>query len=91
VPIRPFQDLQPAIFVLDESRAAFDPAAVIAVQNCVDRVNFGANDATDVAPACFGDEGVLMVADRVDRVLDLVLAIGLQRLVRKSKLAAAVC
>jgi hypothetical protein len=37
---------------------------------------------------CFGDEGVLMVADVFARVLDLVLEIDLQRPARESKLAA---
>jgi hypothetical protein len=54
-------------------------------------VDSDANDAVGVTMACFGDEGVLMVADGFDRVLDLVLEIGLQRLARESKLAADLC
>ena len=82
----------PAVhFVFDESRATFDPVAVVARQKRVDRVDSDVNDAVGVTMACFGDEGVLMVADGFDRVLDLVLEIGLQRLARESKLAADLC
>jgi hypothetical protein len=68
VQIRPLQDLQPAVTMFDKSRAAFNPIAIVAVQNPADRADFGpmdvaADDAVSVAPACFGDERVFVVAD----------------------------
>jgi hypothetical protein len=93
VQISPLQDLQPAVIVLNESPAAFDPVAVVAVQNPVDRADFGAmdvaaDDAAGMAPARFGDNRVLVVSDVLARILDIVPEIGRQRSMETSKLAA---
>jgi hypothetical protein len=80
VQIRPLQDLQPAVTMFGKSRAPFNPIAIVAVQTPVDRADFramdvAADDAVGVAPACFGNERVFVVADGLDRILDLVLEI----------------
>lgn len=63
--------------MLDQRGAAFDPVAIIAVDDAIDCTDVGGMDvAADNAigaPALgLGDNGNLIVADVFDRVLDLV-------------------
>ena len=70
--------------ILDQRGAAFDPVAVVAVEDAVDVADLGlvdvaADHAVDAAPARLAGHRVLEVADELDGVLDLVLQVGRQR------------
>ena len=91
--IGPVQDFQAAVGVFDERRAAFDPVAVVAVEDAVDGPHLGgvdvaADDAVGAQPSRLGDDGGLEAADVFDRLLDLVLEVGRQRPVAEPQLAA---
>ena len=90
----PVHDAQATIEVLDQRGAAFDPVAVIAVEDAIDVADLGvvdvaADHAVDAAPARFARHRVLVAVDELDRVLDLVLQVGRQRPVGQAELAAA--
>ena len=79
--------------ILDERGAAFDPVAVVAVDDVAVGADFGgvdvaADDAVDAPPARLGDDRLLVVADVLDRVLDLVLQVLRQGPVGKAELPA---
>ena len=72
------QDFEPTVAMLDQRRAALDPVAVVAVEHAVDVADLGvvdmaADDAVDVARARLGGDRVGVIADELDRVLDLDL------------------
>src|SRR5580658_7714117 len=76
----PVQDLEPAVEMLDESGAALDPVAVVAIEDAADVAHLGlvdvaADDAVDAALARLFDDHVGVVADELDRVLDAALEI----------------
>ncbi len=78
--------------MLDQGRAAFDPVAVVAVEDALDRahlggVNVAAHHAVGAPPSRLGDDGGLEAADVFDRLLDLVLEVGRQRPVAEPQLA----
>lgn len=87
------QDFKPAVEVLDQGGAAFDPVAVVAVEDAVDGAHFGgvdmaADDSVDFALSGLGDHRVLEMADVFDGVLDLVFQVGRQRPIAEAHLAA---
>jgi len=70
--------------ILDQRRAALDPVAVVAIEDAVDGADLGVMDVSahhtiDAATACFARDGLLVVVDELDGVLDLVFEIGRQR------------
>lgn len=90
--IGPAQDFQAAVGVLDQGRAAFDPVAVVAVEDAVDGPHLGGMDvAADHAVGAplsrFGDHRHLEAADVFDCFLDLVLEVGRQRPIAEPELA----
>src|SRR5262249_34985210 len=77
----PVNDLEPAVPVLDEGGAAFDPVAVVTVDNVTDRANLGlvdvaADDAVEAAAPRLVSHRRGVVADIFDGVLDLALEVG---------------
>ena len=61
--------------MLDQGRAAFDPVAVVAVEDAADLADLGlvdvaADHAVDAAPPRLVGDRVLEVVDELDRVLD---------------------
>ena len=90
----PAHDAQAALEILDQRRAAFDPVAVVAVEDAVDVADLGvvdvaADHAIDAAPARLVGHGVLVVGDELHGVLDLVLQERRQRPVGQAEPAAA--
>src|ERR1700730_2841304 len=80
----PMDQFEPAVEMLDESGAAFDPIAVIAIQHAVHLANFGVMDVAtdytiDTASVGLGGHGIGERADVLHCVLDPVLEIGRQR------------
>jgi hypothetical protein len=80
----PAYDPQPAVEVFHQCRAAFDPIAVVAIENAVDgadlcMMDVAAHDAVDAAPAGLCRDGHLVVGDELHGVLNLVLEIGRER------------
>src|SRR5262249_31697118 len=87
------QDLEASVGVLDESGAALDPVAVIAIGDTGDFADFrmvyvAADHAVDAAlGGRFGD-GLLEARDVLDRVLDPQLEISRERPIRKAEALA---
>src|SRR5579871_2095166 len=82
--IRPLQDLEPAVAMLDQRRAALHPVAVVAVEDRADLPDLGlvdmaADHAVDPTPAGFLGQRQLEIVDIPHRVLDLPLQIGRER------------
>ena len=76
--IGPGDDFEPAVLVLDERGAAFDPVAAVHVADAVlvaDRgvVDMAADHAIGAVPPRFAGQGLFERADIVHRVLDLQL------------------
>ena len=89
----PPKKFQPAVEMLDQRRATFDPVAVVAIENAVDAPDLGAvdvaaDDSVDTAAACFRDHRLLVVADVLDGVLDFVLQVRGERPVGEAEPAA---
>jgi hypothetical protein len=87
-------DAQPAVEVLDQRGAAFDPVAVVAVEDAVDRADLGvvdvpAHHAVDAASSRLARHRVFVVVDELHRVLDPVLEVRRQRPVGQAELAPA--
>lgn len=92
-PLGPADDLQPAVEMLHQGGAAFDPVAIVAIEDIVEPTNLGgvnvtANHAIHAATARFGDDGGFVVAYVFDRIFNLVFEISRQRPVGKTKRSA---
>jgi hypothetical protein len=78
------QELEAAVAMLGQRRAALDPVAVVAVQHVVHHahlraVDVAADQAVDPLLACRPGDRVLEVADVLHGILDPVLEEGSQR------------
>src|SRR5579872_1238771 len=79
--VRPLQDLELAVAMFDQRRAALHPVAVVAVENRADLSDFGlvdmaADHAVDPAPAGLLGQRLLEIVDVSHGVLDLPLQVG---------------
>jgi hypothetical protein len=75
--VGPVDDFHPAIGILNQGRAAFDPITVIAVQNAINFPHFCMVDVTAdhaIDTALFGlmGNGFFKFADEFDGVFDLL-------------------
>ena len=89
----PLDDLEPPVEVLDDRRAAFDPVAAIDVAQAGVVADHGmmdvpADHAVNAAPASFGGERGLELADEVDGILHFQLRPLRQRPVGQAERAA---
>jgi hypothetical protein len=79
--------------MFDQSRAAFDPVAIVAVEDAVDRPDFGGvdmatDDAVGAAAASFAHDSLLEIRDELHGALDLALEVCRERPVRHAEGAA---
>src|SRR6266536_5825041 len=75
---RPGDDLEPAVRVLRDRRATFDPIAAIDIANAsrlLDRgmMDVAADDAIDTVAVRFRGQSTFELADEIHRILDLQL------------------
>ena len=75
------QDFESTVEVLDQGRAAFDPVAVVGIENLADAPDFGvvdvtADDAVQPAAACHFRHRLFEVGDVADSVFDSMLEVG---------------
>jgi hypothetical protein len=79
--------------MLDKRGATFDPVTVVAIENAIDAANLravdvAADDPICAAPASFRDHRLLVVADILDGVFDLLFQIRRERPVRETESTA---
>ena len=91
--LRPLQNLQPAVEVLDQRGAAFHPVAVVDVGDVADLAHLGlvdmaADHPVDAAPARLVGDGDLVVLDELQGVLHLDLQEGREAPVAEAQAAA---
>ena len=91
---RPFQDLEPAVGMLHQGRAALDPIAVVAIEDGAELADLGlmdmaADDTVDPAPARLIGQRHLEIVDIADGVLDPALQVGGERPVGDSRTCGA--
>src|SRR5580704_801494 len=79
--LRPLQNLQPPVEVLDQGGAALDPVAVVDIGDAADLAHLGlvdvaADHPVDAAPARLVGDRQLVVLDELQCVLHLDLQVG---------------
>src|SRR5439155_4695861 len=80
----PVENLKTAIQVLYQGRAAFDPVAIVAIENGIEPADFRlvdvtADDAIHAAPTRLLRDRRLEIIDIAQRVLDPALDVGRKR------------